>query len=64
MATPSEGDRVRVTGILPDDPAPLGIGDVGTVVLVDDGGTVHVHWDSGRTLGLLPTDPFEIVRKS
>ncbi len=27
-------------------------GDRGTVVLVDDAGTVHVKWDNGNTLGL------------
>lgn len=56
-----EGQRLRVMGILPDDPAPLEIGDEGTVVLVDDGGTAHVDWDSGRTLGVLPTDPVAVV---
>jgi Domain of unknown function (DUF4314) len=26
----------------------------GTVTLVDDTGTVHVRWDNGSTLGLVP----------
>lgn len=29
-------------------------GLTGTVVCVDDTGTVHVKWDNGRTLGVLP----------
>lgn len=28
-------------------------GDIGTVTLVDDYGTVHVKWDNGSTLGLI-----------
>jgi hypothetical protein len=27
-------------------------GDEGTVALVDDAGTLHVNWDSGKNLGL------------
>ncbi len=26
----------------------------GTITLVDDFGTVHVRWDNGSTLGLIP----------
>jgi len=55
------GRRVKVTGILPKDPAPLEIGDTGTVGYVDDGGTLFVQWDSGRQLGLLPGDPFVLL---
>jgi len=29
-------------------------GDRGTVRFVDDLGTVHVEWDTGSTLGLIP----------
>ena len=28
--------------------------DRGTVVFVDDMGTIHVSWDNGSTLGLVP----------
>lgn len=29
-------------------------GDKGTVQVVDDLGTLHVQWDNGSTLGLVP----------
>jgi len=35
------------------DPHPLTSGITGTVVLVDDGGNIHVKWDNGRTLPLI-----------
>jgi len=37
----------------------------GTVTLVDDLGTVHVQWDNGSTLGLIPgVDRWEEVGAS
>lgn len=37
-------------------------GDVGTVDFVDDTGTVHVIWDNGSHLGLVPgEDRFKIL---
>lgn len=37
-------------------------GTEGTVQYVDDAGTVHVHWDTGGSLGLVPgADEWEIV---
>lgn len=66
MTIPTPGQRVRVTGILPDDPAPLAIGEEGTVRMVFNDNhpqftQISVKWDSGRTLFLLPDDPFEVV---
>ena len=55
------GRRVRVTGVLPDEPNPLKVGEEGTIAHVDDAGTLHVKWDSGRTLGLLLGDPWEML---
>lgn len=38
-----------------NDPfAPVPAGTKGTVVHVDDIGTIHMKWDNGRTLGLVP----------
>ena len=66
MTIPKPGDRVRITGIMKDDPDPLDIGDEGTVEevfnLFDHRLTqIDVTWDSGRSLLLLPSDPFQII---
>ena len=39
-------------------------GTEGTVQLVDDIGQIHMKWDNGRTLALVPgQDEFEIINK-
>jgi len=49
----AKGDRVRL--VWTSDPyTDLVPGSEGIVSLVDDLGTVHVAWDSGSTLGLVP----------
>ena len=46
-----------------DDPNPVEAGTHGTVRAVDALGTVHVEWDNGRTLGLVPgVDRFHPVQ--
>lgn len=38
-----------------DDPyAPIECGTRGTVVYVDDAAQIHMKWDNGRTLALVP----------
>ena len=37
-----------------DEPCPVESGAVGTVITVDDIGTVHVEFDNGRSLGICP----------
>ena len=37
-----------------DDPRPIPPGTKGTVMAVDDMGTVHCLFDNGRRLGLIP----------
>lgn len=45
----------RVALVSTTDPhTRLAAGDVGTVVHVDSMGTVHVDWDNGSNLGLVP----------
>jgi hypothetical protein len=36
-------------------------GSRGTVQVIDDAGTIHVHWDNGRNLGLLPADKWRLL---
>ena len=57
------GTRVRCKYM--DDPYhPIPINMEGTVEKVDDSGTVHVKWDNGSFLGLIPdVDEFEKVDK-
>ncbi|WP_181273657.1 DUF4314 domain-containing protein [Brevibacterium oceani] len=60
---PEAGDRVRITSTMPEDPDPIRVGTEGTVREVHvDVGQIRVDWDGGRTLILLTSDPFEIVR--
>ena len=47
------GSRVVLVAELNDDFSKLKAGDKGTVVFVDDMGTVHVNWDCGSGLGLI-----------
>ncbi len=58
----SVGDRVRLIA-MGQDPCPVPPGTLGTVWAVDALGTVHVVWDNGRTLGLVPqVDRYDLVR--
>ena len=47
------GTRVQLDG-MGDDPCPVETGAVGTVIAVDDIGTVFVNFDNGRSLGICP----------
>lgn len=55
----------RIECIYMDDPYhPIAPGTKGTVVAVDDMGTIHMKWDNGRTLGLVPgEDQFKIIKE-
>lgn len=44
----------RLELIAMDDPQPIPPGSRGTVDYVDNIGTIHMSWDSGRSLGLVP----------
>ena len=58
------GDRVRLMHV--NDPyTKLERGELGTVMRVDSLGTVHVKWDSGSTLGLVPEagDDFDLIEQ-
>lgn len=44
------GTRVQLD-YMPDDPQPVPSGTKGTVMEVDDIGTVHTKWDNGSSWG-------------
>ena len=53
MKNQLEGKRIELVST--SDPyTNLKAGDLGTVEFVDDMGTVHVAWDNGSMLGLVP----------
>ena len=57
------GTRIELISM--DDPlAPIERGMQGTVDIVDDMGTLHMKWDNGRTLGIVPgEDSFKVISK-
>ncbi len=58
------GDRIRLV-LITDELTKLRPGSLGTVSCVDDLGTVHVRWDDGNTLGLVPgEDRWELVERA
>ena len=63
------GDRVEITGLMPNDPDPLPIGLRGTVEEIPPHvGQLWVDWDVDaegrkRTLVLLTTDPYRVVEE-
>ncbi|MGH3783120.1 MAG: DUF4314 domain-containing protein [Pseudonocardiaceae bacterium] len=55
------GTRVRITGVMPEDPNPLPIGTEGTVT-GGSGAQLFVDWDEpGRGLMLLTDDPYVVL---
>ena len=56
-----EGTRVELISM--EDSQAVAPGTQGTVVAVDDMGTIHVSWDSGSGLGLIPgEDRFKVIK--
>jgi len=47
------GKRIKLIKCT-DEFSPLEKGIEGTVNFVDHVGTIHVNWDNGRSLGLIP----------
>lgn len=55
------GTVIRLNSMA-DEHNPVPAGTLGTVVGVDDIGSVMMNWENGRTLSLMPyADSFEIV---
>ena len=45
-----------------DSYSPVESGMTGTVIHVDDMGTLHMKWDNGRSLGICPdVDRFTVI---
>ena len=54
------GDRIECISM--DDPQAVPAGTCGTVYHIDDVGTIHVRWDNGSGLGLIPgEDEYKII---
>tara|TARA_R110000772_G_scaffold55_9_gene358 strand:- start:11753 stop:11995 length:243 start_codon:yes stop_codon:yes gene_type:complete len=61
MEEVKKGDRIKCIE-MQDDPNPIESGAEGTVRHVDDADQIHVNWDDGRTLALIPgVDQYEII---
>ncbi len=56
-----EGMRIRLNAM--DDPySPILPGTEGNIVKIDDQGQLHMKWDNGRTLALIPdVDSFSVI---
>lgn len=53
--------RVRLI-CMNEDPNPVPAGTEGVIDRVDDAMQLHVNWDNGRTLALIPgVDEYEII---
>lgn len=58
-----EGTRIEVIHM--EDTQAVKKGSLGTVQFVDDMGTIHVSWDDGGSLGLIPgVDSFKVVQEN
>lgn len=58
-----EGTRICVDS-MGDDPRPIESGTKGTVIWVDDIGTLHCNFDNGRRLGLIVgEDSFHVIQQ-
>lgn len=55
------GDIVEL--ISTDDPSTeLVSGDRGKVAFIDDMGTIHINWNNGSTVGLIPgEDSYKVI---
>ncbi len=56
------GLRIHLVSMDSEDPNPIDSGLEGTIDRVDDLGTIHVNWDDGRRLGVIPgVDDYQIL---
>ena len=58
-----KGKRIKL--IKMNDPYPVPDGTLGTIDHTDGIGTIHVSWDNGSTLGVVPdSDKYEILENN
>lgn len=58
------GKRIKLISMR-GDYDPIEPGTEGTIKYIDDAGTIHVNWDNGRRLGVIPNfDKYEILNES
>jgi hypothetical protein len=56
-----EGTRIRLKH-MDESKFPVADGTTGKVTYVDDNGQIHMRWDNGRTLSLVPgVDDFDKI---
>ena len=56
------GKRIVLRKDMDDPYTKLKAGDTGVINHIDDAGTLHVVWDSGSTLGVLPdVDDYDVL---
>lgn len=61
LEVPRIGDRICLLSM--DDPQAPSQGTEGVVESIDDLGTIHVRWDNGSHLGLVPrVDRWTVIR--
>ena len=55
------GTKVKLIKFNPSEPA-VPPGTIGTVVTIDDACQIHVRWETGSALAIIPeVDEFEII---
>jgi hypothetical protein len=55
------GRRIKCL-FMGNDPNPIPTGSIGTIDHIDDEGYIHVKWDNGRSLSLIPNvDIYEVL---
>lgn len=59
-----EGMRIKMISMT-DDPNPILMRTEGTINFVDDMGIIHVKWDNGRVLGVIPgVDKYRLLESA
>lgn len=56
------GTRIRLDSM--EDPQAIQSGSTGAVDFVDDAGQIHMKWDNGRSLAIIPgVDQFTVIAR-